>query len=155
MSSHRKDALEALYRIPLLQNETKPKTTVKGRQDLETLKVSKGVVLVLKNKRKLEKPIQTKRTADDNKIRDMKSQTVHKNDASVLPYGVQQYFPKGIAAPIIESGFSTTRKLDDGVSYFLSADTSTVGDAGGSNLRIEKPGMRPLKDFKKQNGNDL
>ncbi|GJV19353.1 hypothetical protein Tco_1368373, partial [Tanacetum coccineum] len=41
-------------------------------------------------------------TADDNNITGMKSHDCHIMMHRLLPYGVQQYLPKSIAAPIIE-----------------------------------------------------
>ncbi|GJX24401.1 uncharacterized protein Tco_0228846 [Tanacetum coccineum] len=125
-----KNALEALLNT-LLQND-KTKDTVKARQDLETLKVRKELWLVKKPNGKLEKPhpkysfttegrkrfckfikgvrlpdgfgsnFKQKVTADDNNITGMKSHDCHIMMHRLLPYGVQQYLPKSIAAPIIE-----------------------------------------------------
>ncbi|GJY97245.1 hypothetical protein Tco_0514155 [Tanacetum coccineum] len=110
----------------------KTKDTVKARQDLETLKVRKELWLVKKPNGKLEKPhpkysfttegrkcfckfikgvrlpdgfgsnFKQKVTADDNNITGMKSHDCHIMMHRLLPYGVQRYLPKNIAAPIIE-----------------------------------------------------
>ncbi|GJU55639.1 uncharacterized protein Tco_1229353 [Tanacetum coccineum] len=125
-----KNALEALLNTLLQNNKTKD--TVKARQDLETLKVQKELWLVKKPNEKLEKPhpkysfttegrkrfckfikgvrlpdgfgsnFKQKVTADDNNITGMKSHDCHIMMHRLLPYGVQQYLPKSIAAPIIE-----------------------------------------------------
>ncbi|GJT44255.1 transposon, En/Spm-like protein [Tanacetum coccineum] len=114
------------------QINDKTKDTVKARQDLETLKVRKELWLVKKPNGKLEKPhpkysfttegrkrfckfikgvrlpdgfgsnFKQKVTADDNNITGMKSHDCHIMMHRLLPYGVQQYLPKSIAAPIIE-----------------------------------------------------
>ncbi|GJX09875.1 hypothetical protein Tco_0199734, partial [Tanacetum coccineum] len=46
--------------------------------------------------------VRQKVTADDNNITGMKSHDCHIMMHRLLPYGVQQYLPKSIAAPIIE-----------------------------------------------------
>ncbi|GJS62682.1 hypothetical protein Tco_0657466 [Tanacetum coccineum] len=125
-----KNALEALLNT-LLQND-KSKDTLKARQDLETLRVRKELWLVKKPNGKFEKPhpkysftaenrkrfckfikgvrlpdgfgsnFKQKVTADDNNITGMKSHDCHIMMHRLLPYGVQRYLPKNIAAPIIE-----------------------------------------------------
>ncbi|GJX77320.1 hypothetical protein Tco_0324131 [Tanacetum coccineum] len=125
-----KNALEALLNT-LLQND-KSKDTIKARQDLETLRVRKELWLVKKPNGKFEKPhpkysfteenrkrfckfikgvrlpdgfgsnFKQKVTADDNNITGMKSHDCHIMMHRLLPYGVQRYLPKNIAAPIIE-----------------------------------------------------
>ncbi|GJU59523.1 hypothetical protein Tco_1237289, partial [Tanacetum coccineum] len=122
--------LEALLNT-LLQND-KSKDTVKARQDLQTLRVRKELWLVKKPNGKFEKPypkysftaenrkrfckfikgvrlpdgfgsnFKQKVTADDNNITGMKSHDCHIMMHRLLPYGVQRYLPKNIAAPIIE-----------------------------------------------------
>ncbi|GJX87017.1 hypothetical protein Tco_0337791, partial [Tanacetum coccineum] len=125
-----KNALEALLNT-LLQND-KSKDTLKARQDLETLNVRKELWLVKKPNGKFEKPhpkysftlenrkrfckfikrvrlpdgfgsnFKQKVTADHDNITGMKSHDCHIMMHRLLPYGVQQYLPKNIAAPIIE-----------------------------------------------------
>ncbi|GJR90026.1 hypothetical protein Tco_0214037 [Tanacetum coccineum] len=96
-----KNALEALLNT-LLQND-KSKDTLKARQNLETLRVRKELWLVKKTKRKvLEASSKQKVTADDNNITGLKSHDCHIMMHRLLPYGVQRYLPKNIAAPIIE-----------------------------------------------------
>ncbi|GJT29683.1 hypothetical protein Tco_0909958 [Tanacetum coccineum] len=125
-----KNALEALLNT-LLQND-KSKDTLKARQDLETLRVRKELWLVKKPNGKFEKPhpkysftaenrkhfckfikgvrlpdgfgsnFKQKVTVDDNNITGMKSHDCHIMMHRLLPYGVQRYLPKNIAAPIIE-----------------------------------------------------
>ncbi|GJU17520.1 hypothetical protein Tco_1145486 [Tanacetum coccineum] len=125
-----KNALEALLNT-LLQND-KTKDTPKARQDLEKLNVRKELWLAKKPNGKFEKPhpkysfttenrkrfckfikgvrlpdgfgsnFKQKVTADDNNITGMKSHDCHIMMHRLLPYGVQQYLPKSIAAPIIE-----------------------------------------------------
>ncbi|GJU66545.1 hypothetical protein Tco_1252804, partial [Tanacetum coccineum] len=118
-------------KLMIVKND-KTKDTVKARQDLEILKVRKELWLVKKPNGKLEKPhpkysfttegrkrfckfikgvrlpdgfgsnFKQKVTADDNNITGMKSHDCHIMMHRLLPYGVQQYLPKSIAAPIIE-----------------------------------------------------
>ncbi|GJV27457.1 hypothetical protein Tco_1383905 [Tanacetum coccineum] len=125
-----KNALEALLNT-LLQND-KSKDTLKARQNLETLRVQKELWLVKKPNGKFEKPhpkysftpenrklfckfikgvrlpdgfgsnFKQKVTADDNNITGLKSHDCHIMMHRLLPYGVQRYLPKNIAAPIIE-----------------------------------------------------
>ncbi|GJX40428.1 uncharacterized protein Tco_0255418 [Tanacetum coccineum] len=125
-----KNALEALLNT-LLQND-KSKDTLKARQDLETLIVRKELWLVKKPNGKFEKPhpkysftpenrkrfckfikgvrlpdgfgsnFKQKVTADHDNITGMKSHDCHIMMHRLLPYGVQRYLPKNIAAPIIE-----------------------------------------------------
>ncbi|GJT87715.1 hypothetical protein Tco_1069432 [Tanacetum coccineum] len=125
-----KNALEALLNT-LLQND-KSKDTLKARQDLQTLGVRKELWLVKKPNGKFEKPhpkysftaenrklfckfikgvrlpdgfgsnFKQKVTADDNNITGLKSHDCHIMMHRLLPYGVQRYLPKNIAAPIIE-----------------------------------------------------
>ncbi|GJS93978.1 uncharacterized protein Tco_0800946 [Tanacetum coccineum] len=102
-----KNALEALLNT-LLDND-KSKDTIKARQDLETLRVRKELWLK-KTKREVGVRLpdgfgsnfKQKVTADDNNITGMKSHDCHIMMHRLLPYGVQQYLPKNIAAPIIE-----------------------------------------------------
>ncbi|GJX16838.1 hypothetical protein Tco_0217670 [Tanacetum coccineum] len=102
-----KNALEALLNT-LLDND-KSKDTIKARQDLETLRVRKELWLK-KTKREVGVRLpdgfgsnfKQKVTADDNNITGMKSHDCHIMMHRLLPYGVQQYLPKSIAAPIIE-----------------------------------------------------
>ncbi|GJX35460.1 Myc-type, basic helix-loop-helix domain-containing protein [Tanacetum coccineum] len=127
--AHRNDALEALLNT-LLQND-KTKDTPKARQDLEKLNVRKELWLAKKPNGKFEKPhpkysfttenrkrfckfikgvrlpdgfgsTLSIRTPNDNNITGMKSHDCHIMMHRLLPYGVQQYLPKSIAAPIIE-----------------------------------------------------
>ncbi|GJX39447.1 uncharacterized protein Tco_0252750 [Tanacetum coccineum] len=92
-----KNALEALLNT-LLQND-KSKDTLKAR--LRTWKVFcqfKGVRLP----DGFGSNFKQKVTADDNNITGMKSHDCHIMMHRLLPYGVQRYLPKNIAAPIIE-----------------------------------------------------
>ncbi|GJX30898.1 hypothetical protein Tco_0240753 [Tanacetum coccineum] len=104
----------------------------KGKARLGNFESSKGVVVKKKPNGKLVKPhpkysfteenkkrfckfikgvrlpdgfgsnFKQKVTADDNNITGMKSHDCHIMMHRLLPYGVQQYLPKSIAAPIIE-----------------------------------------------------
>ncbi|GKA01112.1 uncharacterized protein Tco_0673777 [Tanacetum coccineum] len=101
-----KNALEALLNT-LLDND-KSKDTIKARQDLETLRVRKELWLKKNQTGRVRLPdgfgsnFKQKVTADDNNITGMKSHDCHIMMHRLLPYGVQQYLPKNIAAPIIE-----------------------------------------------------
>ena len=125
-----KNALEAFLNT-MLQND-KSKDMLKARQDLETLRVRKELWLVKKPNGKIDKPhpkysftaenrkrfckfikgvrlpdgfgsnFKQKVTPDGNNITGMKSHDCHIMMHRLLPYGVQQYLHKSIAAPIIE-----------------------------------------------------
>ncbi|GJY34770.1 uncharacterized protein Tco_0419239 [Tanacetum coccineum] len=100
-----KNALEALLNT-LLQND-KSKDTLKARQDLETLRVRKekrfcNFIKGVRLPDGFGSNFKQKVTADDNNITGMKSHDCHIMMHRLLPYEVQQYLPKSIAAPIIE-----------------------------------------------------
>ncbi|GJX65981.1 uncharacterized protein Tco_0300324 [Tanacetum coccineum] len=135
-----KNALKALLNT-LLQNE-KSKDTLKVRQDLDTLRVRKELWFVKKPNEKFEKPhpkysftaenrkrfgkfikgvrlpdgfgsnFKQKVTVDDNNIMGMKSPDCYIMMHRLLPYGVQRYLPKNIAAPIIELCARTLMQQD-------------------------------------------
>ncbi|GJW80610.1 uncharacterized protein Tco_0144585 [Tanacetum coccineum] len=100
-----KNALEALLNTLLQNDKTKdtlekphPKYsfTTEGRKRF--CKFIKGVRLP----DGFGSNFKQKVTADDNNITGMKSHDCHIMMHRLLPYGVQQYLPKSIAAPIIE-----------------------------------------------------
>ncbi|GJT88887.1 hypothetical protein Tco_1070604 [Tanacetum coccineum] len=84
----------------------------KGKARLGNLESSKGVVKIENVFCKFIKGVRLpdgfgsnfkqKVTADDNNITGMKSHDSHIMMHRLLPYGVQRYLPKNIAAPIIE-----------------------------------------------------